>query len=264
MEKIIVASNVTKRFKLSKKQQKINQTNKSVITAVNNLSFSVNKGRIYGLLGSNGAGKTTMLRMISTLIKPNEGEIKVLGYDVVKDAMIVRDEIAFLTSELRLEDFFTPSYLFTFYSRLHDVDEDLIEERKKYLFNIFEIGSFSEVKVGDLSTGMKQKVSLAISLAHMPEVIIFDEPTNGLDVLTAKVVTNFLLDLKEEGKTIILSTHIFSLVEDLCDDVGIIVDGKMVLEGTLEEVTKEKRLEDVFFDVYKENVGEELWKQFGQ
>ena len=137
-------------------------------------------------------------------------------------------------------------------------DEELWKEhtlRKERLFKKFDIDSFKEVKVGDLSTGMKQKVSLVISLVHDPDIIIFDEPTNGLDVITAKTVTDFLVDLKEQGKTIILSTHIFSLVEKLCDRVGIIIDGKMVLEKPLNEVIKEKSLEDVFFDIYKENGG---------
>ena len=112
------------------------------------------------------------------------------------------------------------------------------------------------MKVGDLSTGMKQKVSLVISIIHDPEVIIFDEPTNGLDVLTAKVVTDFLLELRQQGKSIILSTHIFSLVEKLCDRAGIIIGGKMVREGTLPEVCNGKNLEDAFFDLYKEVTGE--------
>ena len=104
---------------------------------------------------------------------------------------------------------------------------------------------------------MKQKTSLAVSLCHDPDIIIFDEPTNGLDVLTSKIVTDFLLELKEKGKTIIVSTHIFSLIEKICDRVGIIINGKMVKEDELTSLTKEKKLEDVFFDLYKESVGEE-------
>ena len=112
------------------------------------------------------------------------------------------------------------------------------------------------MKIGDLSTGMKQKISLVISIVHDPKIIVFDEPTNGLDVITAKTVTDFLQELKKEGKTILLSTHIFSLVEKLCDRVGIIIDGQMKLEGELSEITREKSLEDVFFDVYKREKGE--------
>lgn len=252
MENILVINNIKKTFKLSKKQQKIEKTNATHKVAVNGLSFSCNKGEIYGLLGPNGAGKTTTLRIISTLIKADEGEVLVDGYNILKDSDIVRSKIGFLTSELKLEDFFTPEYLFDFFSKLHNVDDKTINERKERLFKKFGIDQFREVKVKDLSTGMKQKVSLVIAIAHDPEIIIFDEPTNGLDVITSKTVTDFLLELKKDGKTILLSTHIFSLVEKLCDRVGIIMDGKMIKEDTLLNLTKDKCLEDVFFDIYDE------------
>ena len=250
MKEILVASNLMKTFKLTKKQQQINKTKENKLVAVNDLSFVAYKGEIYGLLGPNGAGKTTTLRMISTLIKPDKGDIFVDGFSVLKDANRVRSRIGFLTSELKLEDFFTPNYLFDYFSELHKVDKVVVEKRKQELFHKFGIDAFKEVKVGDLSTGMKQKVSLVISLVHDPDIIIFDEPTNGLDVITAKSVTDFLVYLKEQGKTIILSTHIFSLVEKLCDRVGIIIDGKMILEDKLENINKDKSLEDVFFDLY--------------
>ena len=127
---------------------------------------------------------------------------------------------------------------------------------KKELFEKFGIEKFAEVKIADLSTGMKQKVSIVISIVHDPDVIIFDEPTNGLDVITAKVVTDFLKELKSQNKIIIISTHIFSLVEKLCDRVGIIINGKMIKSGELVELTKEKDLEELFFELYKEEVGE--------
>ena len=113
------------------------------------------------------------------------------------------------------------------------------------------------MKVGELSTGMKQKVSIVISLVHNPSIVIFDEPTNGLDVLTAKIVTDYLQELKNEGKTIIVSTHIFSLVEKICDRVGIVINGKLVKDAVVKDLTSERNLEDVFFDIYKETVGEE-------
>ena len=124
------------------------------------------------------------------------------------------------------------------------------------LFERFGIREFAQVKVKDLSTGMKQKVSLVIALVHDPEIIIFDEPTNGLDILTAKVVTDFLLDLKEQGKTIIVSTHIFSLVEKLCDRVGIIINGRMAACEDLRTLCGDKSLEDRFFEIYETVNGE--------
>ena len=254
MEDILIINNIKKNFKLSKKQQKIEKTNEAYKVAVNGLSFTCKKGEIYGLLGPNGAGKTTTLRIISTLIKADEGSVLVDGFDICKEPEIVRSKIGFLTSELKLEDFFTPEYLFDFFSQLHNVPDKLINERKNRLFTKFGIDNFREVKVKDLSTGMKQKVSLVIAIAHDPEIIIFDEPTNGLDIITAKTVTDFLIELKNEGKTVLLSTHIFSLVEKICDRVGIIMNGKMISEDTLSNLTRDKSLEDVFFDLY-ETVG---------
>ena len=257
MNEILRVEGLSKTFQLSRKQQKIERTERKEIVAVDNLSFTANKGEIFGLLGPNGAGKTTTLRMLSTLIHPDSGDAILDGCSVVTEPEKVRAKIGFLTSELKQEDFFTPNYLFDFFSRLHGVDEATMKERKERMFNRFGINNFAEVKVANLSTGTKQKLSLVISLVHDPEIIIFDEPTNGLDVLTARTVTDYLQELRDEGKTIILSTHIFSLVERLCDRVGIIIDGRMILCGTLAEVCNGLTLEDRFFELYKEVKGGE-------
>lgn len=251
---MIEVMNLRKTFKLSKKQQKLEKTKSKVKVAVDDLSFSVNEGEIYGLLGPNGAGKTTTLRIIASLIKADEGDAFIDGVSVKKDPSAVRSKIGFLTSELKLDDFFTPNYLFDYFGRLHGVDETTLEERKTKLFDQFGITPFKEVKVSDLSTGMKQKVSLVISIIHDPKVIIFDEPTNGLDILTAKTVTDFLITLKEEKKTIILSTHIFELVEKLCDRVGIIIYGQMRLSESVNHLMKVDRLENVFFKLFEEGM----------
>ena len=256
MKDILVVEGISKTFRLSQKQQRIARTKASTITAVNNLSFSAREGEIFGLLGPNGAGKTTTLRILATLIKADSGDAAVDGASIKTQPGEVRRKIGFLTSELKLEDFFTPNYLFDFFAQLHHIDEAVAKKRKQALFEKFGIDRFAEVKVANLSTGMKQKASLAISIVHDPKIIIFDEPTNGLDVLTAKVVTDFLAELKEQGKTIIVSTHIFSLVEKLCDRVGIIIGGEMAACDSLPAVTNGKPLEDVFFDVYAEKAGE--------
>ena len=258
MENVLVASGLKKQFTLSRKQQQIERTKQKTRVAVNGLSFTVKRGEIYGLLGPNGAGKTTTLRILSTLMKPDEGDATLDGFSVVSQAEKVRAKIGFLTSELRPDEFFTPNYLFDFFSELQEVPTQVREQRKKELFERFGISDFCETKIGELSTGMKQKVSIAISLVHDPDVVIFDEPTNGLDVLTAKVVTDFLLEMKARGKTILLSTHIFSLVEKICDRVGVIIDGKMVAEGEVKILTAEKSLEDVFFDIYQQVKGGEV------
>ena len=186
MEEILKVENLTKSFKLSRRQQKSEQTDLTVKVAVNGLSFSAYRGEIFGLLGPNGAGKTTTLRMLATLIKPDSGDAFIDGKSIISDGQAVRGKIGFLTSELKLEDFFTPDYLFGFFSELYGVDRTVSENRKRILFSKFGIDRFAHVKLANLSTGMKQKVSLVISIVHDPDFIIFDEPTNGLDVLTAK------------------------------------------------------------------------------
>lgn len=254
-EYILVAERLKKTFLLNRKQRKAEKTTEKKKTAVDGLSFSVKKGEIYGLLGPNGAGKTTTLRMLSTLIKPDEGDAFIDGCSVLTEPDKVRGKIGFLTSELKCDEFFSPSYVFDFFSELQNIPTRVRDERKKSLFTRFGIDKFSETKIAELSTGMKQKTAIAVSLVHDPDLIVFDEPTNGLDVLTAKSVTDFLLEMKERGKTVLLSTHIFSLVEKICDRAGIIIDGKMATEGKIEELCGGKSLEDAFFDVYAAKKG---------
>lgn len=244
--------NLTKKFKLSKKQQKTNKTTNPYLTALKNFSLSLKEGEIFGLLGPNGAGKTTALRIISSLIKADEGSVLLNNEDIYKDISGYRKKVDFLTSELKLDGFFTPDYTFTYMSRLYGLDEETIKKNKEKLFERFGIRSFKDVKIADLSTGMKQKVSLAISLCNDPEIIIFDEPTNGLDIVATKDVEEYLLSLKDENKIILISTHIFSIIEKLCDKVAIILNGEKVLEGPLKELTKEKSLSDLFFELYEE------------
>jgi len=256
MKPTLQVEHISKTFLLSRKQRKIERVDSKIKVAVNDLSFEAYPGEIFGLLGPNGAGKTTALRCISTLIKPDKGDIHVDGSSVLTDQNAVRKNIGFLTSELKLEDFFTPNYLFDFFAKLHHLDAELTFSRKQMLFTKFGIDKFAEVKIGELSTGMRQKVQIAISLVHDPEVIIFDEPTNGLDILTARIVTDYLKELRDLGKTIIISTHIFSLVERLCDRVGIIIDGKLMLCQPLSELANsEADLETLFFDLVKEAEG---------
>ncbi len=257
MEEILVVENLKKTFPLSAKQRKAQKTKLRKKVAVDGVSFTAYRGEIFGLLGPNGAGKTTTLRILSTLIKADEGDAFVNGKSVRKEPAEVRAQIGFLTSELKLEAFFTPDYLFNFFSDLHRVPLNVREERKKFLFEKFGIDKYAFTKVGDLSTGMKQKLSLVISIVQDPDIIIFDEPTNGLDVLTARVVTDFLLELKERGKTIVLSTHIFSLAEKICDRVCVIIDGKVARVDTIAALTAGQSLEDAFFDIYREVKGDE-------
>jgi len=239
--------NLTKIFKAEQFAKKHKNLKDKV--AVNNLSFQVNKGEVYGLLGPNGAGKTTTLRMLATLISPNSGEILINGQKLRGDE--IRRKIGFLTDELKQEEFFSANYYYHYYGSLYGMTSDEIETRKKDIFVRLGIDEFENVPYGQLSTGMKQKVSLAIAVVHNPDIIIFDEPTNGLDIIASKNVMEFLKEMKNDGKTIILSTHIFSIVEDICDRVGILLDGRMSIVLDVKEVLKKSTIEDEFFNVFK-------------
>lgn len=259
MKESIIVLHLRKTFILSKKQMRIEHAKENKRVAVNDISFTTYQGEIFGLLGPNGAGKTTTLRCISTLIKPDSGTITVNGFDV-KDDIKVKKSICFLTNELKLEEQMTPTYAFDYYARFYDLPDAVIKERREKLFKIFGIEKFAEVKISDLSTGMKQKTSIVVSLVNDPDIIIFDEPTNGLDVLTAKLVTDYLLELKKAGKSIIISTHIMNLVEKICDRVGIIINGRMIACDTVENIcnlSPNHDLEEVFFKLYQEEMKEE-------
>ena len=257
---MICVENLTKIYKLSQQQMKKEKTKEATKVAVSEVSLTANKGEIYGLLGPNGAGKTTTLRCIATLLSPTSGKVTVGGCDTVREPKEVRAKIGFLTNEIKLDPNFTPSYMFDFFGKLHKMDEEEISKRKEYLFDYFGITSFKDKKIEELSTGMKQKAAIAVCLVHNPEIVIFDEPTSGLDILTARQVTEYLKVLRDEGKLVVISTHIMSEAEKLCDRVGIIIDGKMVCESTLSEIFERygcDNLEDAFFEMYKINHKEE-------
>ena len=218
--------------------------------ALDGLSFQVNEGEIYGLLGPNGAGKTTALRIIATLLKADSGSVRALGADISLDPRAFRQNLAFLSSDLKLDEFFSPAYHFDFFSALRDIPKERARERREQLFERFGISSYAHKKLHSLSAGMKQKAAFVVSIAHDPPIILFDEPTNGMDLLSARTVKDFLLELKDRGKTIILSTHLFGLAEGVCDSLGFIVDGKMLHSGSLGELTQGQTLESAFFSLY--------------
>ena len=232
------------------KKEKIIEKSK---VAVDGISFQAEKGEIFGLLGPNGAGKTTTLRCIATLYKPTKGVITINGIDVQKNAEKVRNQIGFLTNELKLDSHFTAKYTMSYFGQLYGMNQQSITTRTQEIFDRFGITKFQNQKIEELSTGMKQKLSIAVSLVHNPPVIIFDEPTNGLDVITAKGVTDYLLEMKNQGKTVIISTHIMDVAEKLCDKIGIILNGKLATFGSINEIVKETNstnLEDAFFNLY--------------
>ena len=223
---------------------------KGKITAINNIDFHCQKGQIFGLLGPNGAGKTTTLRILATMMVPTAGDVLVNGYHVIKAAHKVRQSIGFLSGETGLYDRFTPRETIRFFGKINSMSEQKIEKRMAEIFNIMGIEHFQDVRVDKLSTGMKQKLSIARAIIHDPPVLILDEPTAGLDIITAKVVIETIREFRNQGKCIIFSTHQMHEAEKLCDEIAIIHQGKLLSVGTLEDLIKQfpvGDLEELFF-----------------
>ena len=219
------------------------------VRAVDGVQFRCEPGQIYGLLGANGAGKTTTLRLLATLLRPSSGTASVAGYDIVREPNDVRARVGFISSGTALYGRLTARETAEYFGRLYRVEEDVLQGRIRELFNRLEMGGFENRRCDKLSTGMKQKVSIVRTLIHDPQVMIFDEPTTGLDVMTARTIVQFIRDCRQKGKTVILSTHVMSEAEKLCDRIGIIHQGRLRAEGTLEQLRAQFQstdLEDVF------------------
>jgi sodium transport system ATP-binding protein len=203
------------------------------IKAIKGISLEVNAGEVVTLIGANGAGKTTTLRMLSTIFTPTSGTIEIAGIDAVKYPQEARKKIGFLTGSTGLYARLTPIEVIDYFASLYNVPSAEREERKKYLFDLLNMNDFLNKRIGKLSTGMKQKVSICRTMIHDPEVVVFDEPTSGLDVITAENIIKLIRDCKDQNKTIIFSSHIMSEVDLLCDDLAIIHKGKIKYEGTM-------------------------------
>lgn len=232
---MIEVSNLTKEFELSRQQQKELNTKEKIARAVDNVSFTCEKGRVFSLLGPNGAGKTTTMRMLSTIFKPTSGSIRIAGVDAINDSQEARKKIGFLTGSTGLYARLTPDELIDYFAALYNVSKDDRENRKEHLYNLLGMHEFRGKRIGKLSTGMKQKVSICRTMIHDPEVVVFDEPTSGLDVITAENIIQLIRDCKDQGKTVIFSSHIMSEVDLLCDDMAIIHKGKLLFSGTMED-----------------------------
>jgi len=240
---MIEARGLSKRFPDKKRGE---------IRAVDNVSFTCQPGKIYGLLGANGAGKTTTLRMLATILEPTDGTAIVCGHDIVEQPEKVRACVGFLSTATALYPRLTAYELVEYFGRLNGMDEPTLKKRLDDIFNRLEMNGFRDRRCDKLSTGMKQKTSIARTLVHEPPVMIFDEPTLGLDVMTARTITTFIRECRDEGKTVIFSTHVMSEVEKLCDTIGIIQSGKLLAEGTLAQLRDryhEQDFEDIFVKV---------------
>jgi sodium transport system ATP-binding protein len=224
---MIETKNLTKIFEDKKRGR---------IIAVDNVSFSVKKGEIFGLLGLNGAGKTTTLRLLATILKPTSGSATLDGIDITQYPEKAKAKLGFLTGATGLYGRLQAGEMIRYFGLLYGLTESEATSRTNDLMKTFNLSEFAETRCDKLSTGNKQKVSIARTLIHDPEVIILDEPTVGLDVITSRAVINFINVEKQRGKAIIFSTHVMHEAEKLCDRIGVIHRGKIIAVGTPAEL----------------------------
>lgn len=232
---MIEVKNISKSFSLSKKEMKERNTTVALHHAVQDISFTCTPGRVFSLLGPNGAGKTTTLRMIASILKPSSGSIAVAGHDVVRESSMSRRQMGFLTGSTGLYDRLTAEESVKYFADLFDVAPQTYKARRDYLFGLLGMNEFAHKKIGQLSTGMKQKVSIVRTMIHDPQVVVFDEPTSGLDVITAENIIQLIHDCRTQGKTVIFSSHIMSEVDLLADDLAIIHRGKLIFNATMDD-----------------------------
>ncbi len=222
------------------------------VYALKEISFEVKPGEIFGLLGPNGAGKTTCLRILSTVLRPTEGQAVVAGFDVATHPTEVRQNIGFMSGNTGIYDRMTAWELVEYYGRLYGLPEDLLQQRLHEVFETLQMNEIRDVLGSKMSTGMKQKVSIARTIIHDPPVLIFDEPTSGLDVLVARALLKAIESLRSQGKSIIFSTHIMREVEKLCDRIAIIHKGHILAMGTIQDLGEQygqPDTEELFFDL---------------
>lgn len=221
-------------------------------TALDRISFDAMPGQIFGLLGPNGAGKTTALRILSTVLKPTAGKATINGFEVQQDPENVRHQIGFVSANTAIYDRMTAWELVQYFGRLYGVDPDKLQFRMESLFERFQMNEIRNVLGSKMSTGMKQKVSIARAIIHDPPVLIFDEATLGLDILVARQVLKTVEQLRDQGKCIVFSSHIMTEVRRLCDRIAIMNRGRILTDGTIAELREKHQqqdIEELFFDL---------------
>ncbi len=224
--------------------------------ALDGISFEALPGQIYGLLGPNGAGKTTALRILSTVLRPTSGIATVNGYNVLTQPSLVRHQIGFVSNNTAVYDRMTAWEMVEYFGRLYGLPDELIRDRMETIFQRLQMTEIRDVLGSKMSTGMKQKVSIARAIVHDPAVLVFDEATAGLDVLVARALLKTVAELREQGKCVIFSTHIMREAERLCDRISIMHRGKILAEGSLDELLEihgEDDLEELFFGLISEH-----------
>jgi sodium transport system ATP-binding protein len=240
-------------------RKKFFDPNRGEFFAVDGVSFDCQPGKTFGLLGPNGAGKTTIMRLIATILEPTSGTVVVEGFDVTKQPAAVRKHIGFLSADTGLYERLTPREILTYFARLNQVPEVKIAARVNEVIERLAITPFASTLCDKLSTGMKQRVSIARAIVHDPPVLILDEPTSGLDVIGIRAIHDFVNECKHKNKCLLFSTHIMAEAEKLCDQIALLHHGKIFAVGTLDELraeTNEHYLEDVFLKLVPEGADE--------
>ena len=255
---MITIKNLSKEFKLSKEQRKEQATDRKFTRAVNDLNFSCKPGEVYSLLGPNGAGKTTTLRMLATILKPTSGRIEVCGIDAVKHPREARMKIGFLTGSTGLYARLTANEIIDYFGSLYSVSSNTLKERKAYLYDLLDMNGFANKRIGQLSTGMKQKVSICRTMIHDPEILILDEPTNGLDPQGIHEIREIIRTIATNGTTILLASHLLDEVEKVCSHVVVIREGIKLYSGTVDEMTSSYGLFELKTDTNSEKLLELL------
>ena len=226
--------------------------------AVDNINIEVEKGEIFGLLGLNGAGKTTTQRMVSTVFQPSDGDIIVNGFDSKINSSEVRKNIGFLPTEVGLYDRLTSREVIRYFGILNDIDYSQIDDKINDVLERLSLSEYADKRCGKLSRGNKQKVAIARAIIHEPPVFIFDEPTSGLDVISARAVLDFVKQCKEDGRTILYSSHSMYETEEICDKIAIIHDGRILMTDAIKHIQEEHgSLEKAFIATVK---GEKSWE----
>ena len=232
---MIEVKQLTTEFNLNRKQRKESgNSHIRKVIAVKKVSFQCKPGRIFGLIGPNGAGKTTILRMIATMLRPTSGTIFIQNEDSVKHPENVRKNLGFLSNNTGLYDRLTAEEMIKYYADLNRMEPSKFIRRKSELYKLLQMEDFVHRRIANLSSGMKQKVSIARTIIHNPPVVVFDEPTTGLDVLSSRAIVELILRCRDEGKTVIFSSHRMTEVENLCDDIAILHKGKIFFNDTIE------------------------------
>ena len=229
---------------------------RGAFNAVDGVSFTARPGEIFGLLGPNGAGKTTLLRMLATILTPSSGTATIAGFDIGRQPQQVREHIGFLTGSAGLYERLTARETVAYFGDLQGLAPEERDRRIRSIFAALDMEEFADRRGDKLSTGQKQRVSIARAIIHEPPVLFFDEPTSGLDVIAARTVVRFIRRCRDEGRTVIFSTHIMSEVEALCDRIGVIYGGRLAAVGTLEELRAQTG-QTAFESVFLRLIGEE-------